>query len=59
LKEGQWSSVLVIALSITAVMLSVYFIYLRYAYQKAPIALVYPIARSSALLIALWSLLFF
>ena len=58
-REVQWSPGLLLALAVTAVANSVYFLSLRVAYRRAPVALVYPLARSSPLLIALWSVLFF
>lgn len=55
----QWSPGMVVALAVTPPANSVYFLSLRAAYRRAPVALVYPLARSSPLLIALWSVLFF
>src|SRR5690606_29525961 len=49
----QWSPGMVVALAVTAAANSVYFLSLRAAYRRAPVALVYPLARSSPLLIAL------
>jgi phosphonate utilization associated putative membrane protein len=57
--EAHWSYSLVGLLAISALANSVYFLVLGAAYRRAPVALVYPIARSSPLLIALWSSLFF
>jgi phosphonate utilization associated putative membrane protein len=57
--EAQWTSLLVATLLITGLANSLYFISLRRAYHHAPVALVYPVARSSPLLIACWSLLLF
>jgi phosphonate utilization associated putative membrane protein len=56
---AQWSLTLFLALLVTATANSLYFIALRRAYHFAPVALVYPLARSSPLLILLWSWLFF
>ena len=57
--QAQWSSTLVIALCVTAAANTLYFIALRRAYHFAPVALVYPLARSSPVLIALWAWLLF
>ncbi|WP_211232701.1 EamA family transporter [Marinobacterium litorale] len=53
----QWSGEFVALLCTSAVANSVYFLGLRQAYRQAPAALVYPLVRSSPLLIAIWSLL--
>lgn len=55
----QWSTTLVMATLVTAAANSSYFISLRHAYRHAPVAVVYPLVRSSPLLIALWSWLIF
>jgi phosphonate utilization associated putative membrane protein len=57
--KAQWNSTLLMAMLVTAVANTFYFVALRRAYHYAPVALVYPLARSSPLLIALWSWLFF
>jgi phosphonate utilization associated putative membrane protein len=57
--EVRWSYSLAGLLVISALANSVYFLVLGAAYRRAPVALVYPIARSSPLLIAVWSSLFF
>ncbi|MDH3311036.1 MAG: EamA family transporter [Gammaproteobacteria bacterium] len=57
--EAHWSSSLIGLLIISALANSLYFLMLGAAYRHAPVALVYPIARSSPLLIALWSSLLF
>ena len=57
--EAYWSYSLAGLLAISALANSVYFLVLGAAYRHAPVALVYPIARSSPLLIAVWSSLFF
>jgi len=56
---SSWSTELIIAIVITAIANSLYFICLRRAYHYAHVALVYPLARSSPILIALWALLLF
>lgn len=57
--EAHWSYSLAGLLVVSALANSVYFLVLGAAYRRAPVALVYPIARSSPLLIAIWSSLFF
>ena len=57
--EAHWSYSLAGLLVVSALANSVYFLVLGAAYRRAPVALVYPIARSSPLLIAVWSSLFF
>jgi phosphonate utilization associated putative membrane protein len=57
--EVQWSSHLVLLLAASAACNVLYFHGLYRAYQHAPVAFVYPLVRSSPLLIAGWSLLFF
>ena len=57
--DAQWSWSLAMLLVISALANAVYFLVLGAAYRHAPVALVYPIARSSPLLIALWSSLLF
>ena len=57
--EAHWSPYLAGLLVMSALSNSVYFLVLGAAYRRAPVALVYPIARSSPLLIALWSSLLF
>jgi phosphonate utilization associated putative membrane protein len=46
-------------MSVSAIANTLYFVVLRKAYHYAPVALVYPIARSSPLLIVLWAWLLF
>lgn len=53
--DAQWSPELLLALLTTAAANSLYFLALRHAYRQAPVALVYPLARSSPILIALWA----
>ena len=57
--EAHWSLALAGLLATSALSNAVYFLGLGAAYRRAPVALVYPIARSSPLLIALWSSLLF
>ncbi len=57
--EAHWSYFLAGLLLVSALANSLYFLVLGAAYRHAPVALVYPIARSSPLLIAVWSSLFF
>ena len=57
--EAHWSYSLAGLLVISALANSLYFLVLGAAYRHAPVTLVYPIARSSPLLIAVWSSLFF
>jgi phosphonate utilization associated putative membrane protein len=57
--NAHWNLVLALALVATALANAFYFVALRKAYQFAPVSLVYPVARSSPLLIALWSWLLF
>ncbi len=58
-ENALWHQSLIFAIVITAIANSLYFVSLRRAYHYAPVSLVYPLARSSPLLIAIWSLLFF
>lgn len=57
--EAHWSLSLVGYLATSALANMFYFIALDRAYHHAPVALVYPIVRSSPLLIGLWSVWFF
>ena len=57
LAEARWDEVLLGCIAASAMALTVYFIGLRVAYRHAPVALAYPIARSSPLFIALVSVL--
>ena len=57
--DARWTPLLGITLALTALANTLYFLALRRAYHFAPVALVYPVARSSPLLIALWSLWLF
>lgn len=57
--EVNWDSTLILMALTTMLANSLYFVGLRKAYSFAPTAYVYPLARSSPLLILLWSFLFF
>jgi len=57
--EARWSYALAGLMATSALANCLYFLVLGAAYRRAPVALVYPIARSSPLLIALWSSLLF
>lgn len=57
--EALWDARLVLAMLISALANTLYFLSLRKAYHHAPVALVYPLARSAPLLIALWAWLIF
>lgn len=54
-----WDRSLVALLVLSAGANTAYFLGLHQAYQHAPVALVYPLVRSSPLLIALWGVLWF
>jgi phosphonate utilization associated putative membrane protein len=53
--EAHWSWRLALLLAVTCVAEAGYFVALGAAYRHAPVPLVYPIARSSPVLIALWT----
>jgi phosphonate utilization associated putative membrane protein len=57
--EARWSATLVGCVLVSGTALTAYFLGLRVAYRHAPVALAYPIARSSPLFIALASALLF
>ncbi|MES9991406.1 MAG: EamA family transporter, partial [Candidatus Thiodiazotropha sp.] len=57
--NAHWTMPLIIALLCTSLANTFYFIALRRAYHFAPVTLVYPLARSSPILILLWSWLLF
>jgi phosphonate utilization associated putative membrane protein len=57
--EAHWTPALQLSLVVSAASNTFYFLVLNRAYAHAPVALVYPIARSSPLLIALWGAMFF
>ena len=58
LHEVNWTPAFATLLLTSAAANAVYFMALRRAYELAPVALVYPLVRSSPFLIALWSMLF-
>lgn len=55
LSQVVWSSQFILLNSLAALALSAYFVALRYAYHFASAAFVYPLARSSPLLIVIWT----
>ena len=57
--DSDWNADLILAMAVSATANTLYFMALRKAYHYAPVALVYPVARSSPLLIVLWSWLLF
>ncbi len=57
--QADWSWRLSGLLTITCIAEAIYFLALGRAYRHAPVPLVYPIARSSPFLIALWTVFFF
>jgi phosphonate utilization associated putative membrane protein len=57
--DSHWNPELVITMLVTATANAFYFVALRKAYHYAPVALVYPLVRSSPVLIALWAWLLF
>lgn len=57
--EAQWGWTLVIVLLVSAFSNALYFIALNHAYELAPVALVYPVVRSSPILIAVWGTVLF
>jgi len=57
--QAHWTPQLALALLASSLANVTYFVALDRAYHHAPVALVYPIVRSSPLLIAIWSLLLF
>lgn len=59
IQSVTWNVEFCILISISALSNALYFLGLKKAYQHAPVALVYPLVRSSPLLIAIWSVLFF
>ena len=58
ISDATWNVKLVIAIFVGGCANAVYLLALKAAYRRAPVALVYPIARSSPLLIAVWSFIF-
>jgi phosphonate utilization associated putative membrane protein len=59
IRQVAWSPSFVGLLALSCVAEAFYFIALGAAYRHAPVSLVYPIARSSPLLIAIWMALLF
>lgn len=59
INEARWDWTLAACVGLSGAALAVYFLGLRGAYRHAPVALAYPIARSSPLFIALASGLWF
>ncbi|MES9848620.1 MAG: EamA family transporter [Candidatus Thiodiazotropha sp.] len=59
LNNADWKTPLLVSLLFSSLANTLYFTALRRAYHYAPVALVYPLARSSPILIAIWSWLFF
>ena len=57
--QVQWNTTFVALLCTSAIANAAYFYGLARAYNHAPVALVYPLVRSSPLLIAIWSLFLF
>lgn len=57
--DSSWNTTLVITMLVTASTNTLYFLALRKAYHFAPVTLVYPVVRSSPLLIAFWAWLLF
>ncbi|MFA7350436.1 MAG: EamA family transporter [Methylotenera sp.] len=57
--QAHWTPQLALALLASSLANVAYFVALDRAYHHAPVALVYPIVRSSPLLIAIWSMLLF
>lgn len=51
----DWGRPILALMAISATANAVYFLALRTAYRRAPVAFVYPLVRSSPLLIAIWS----
>lgn len=59
IRHADWSVTLFLLLALSAGANAVYFVGLARAYELAPVALVYPLVRSSPLLIAIWGTLLF
>ncbi|MGD9385597.1 MAG: EamA family transporter [Thioalkalispiraceae bacterium] len=57
--DSQWNTQLIAAMGVSALANTVYFLALRKAYHYAPVALVYPVVRSSPVLIVIWAWLLF
>jgi phosphonate utilization associated putative membrane protein len=58
-QDASWSPPLLAAIGCSATAIAVYFWALRHAYHYAPVAFVYPVARSSPLLVAVFGWLLF
>lgn len=58
-RDAIWGRELLIYLLLSAAANTFYFLALNHAYKHAPVALVYPIVRSSPLLIGIWSAVLF
>lgn len=56
--EVNWDASFIALLTASALTNAVYFVSLKLAYDNAPVSLVYPMVRSSPLLIALWTSMF-
>jgi phosphonate utilization associated putative membrane protein len=59
IRHADWSGPLALYLFVTCAAEALYFVALGIAYRHAPVPLVYPIARSSPIWIALWTTLLF
>lgn len=59
LRDADWSAGIAPLLLLTAGANALYFVALAAAYRRAPVPLVYPIARSSPVLIAVWMALIY
>lgn len=59
INTAVWTQGFTTLIACSAVSNALYFLGLKKAYQHAPVALVYPLVRSSPLLIALWGVLIF
>lgn len=57
--QAHWTPQLALTLLVSSLANVAYFVALDRAYHHAPVALVYPIVRSSPILIAIWSMLLF
>ena len=57
--QVRWMPVMAELMAVSAAANALYFFGLQQAYRHAPVALVYPLVRSSPVLIALWAMLLF
>jgi phosphonate utilization associated putative membrane protein len=57
IRDAAWSGRLVALLAVTCLAEATYFMALGVAYRHAPVPVVYPLARSSPILIAVWTTL--